>query len=161
MPAYRSASRLRKRRMRASNSVTSSASNALPKDSMATVCSILPNAPDGAADPLAWTVGPLQLGKTRLNRLIAAAQGVIIGVRDNRRIIPVIGCIMCGNFIGQTGQLRRRFAGRPAFRPANRPPSAGLQQTLRGARASSVISAPDNMRATSSSLRRRKAARHV
>ena len=63
-------------------------------------------------DTLAGAVAAFQFRKPGFNRIIALAQRVIISIRNQRRIILIIGGIMFFYFSRQTGKLLRRFGSR-------------------------------------------------
>ena len=102
-----SASSLRKRRMRATKSATSSSAKALPSDSMGTAWRTLPNAFDRRrADAPGRAVGPHQLGKARLDRRVALAQGVIVGIGDLGRVLPVVELVVPGDLAWPAARAR-------------------------------------------------------
>ena len=107
-----------------------------------------------------------QVGKALLDRAVALAQRVVLGVRDRRRVVLVVALVVLadlgmqprvlglGLLFGEVvdGDLRDRHA------PATAHPAALISRSA-AVRASSVISAPASMRAISS--RRRSAATSV
>ena len=65
-----------------------------------------------AADPVRWRIGADQCGKPRLDRGVAPAQRVILGVGDLRRVALVIGAVVMRDLGGQTLQFRAGFGFR-------------------------------------------------
>ncbi len=97
---------------------------------------------DLGADALGRTVGPHQQGKALLDRLIAAAQRIIGGVADGRRVFAIIAAVMLGDLPRQPVQLLFRLGGgefldrfharlRAFFGAALPPPAAGRRRALR------------------------------
>ena len=77
-----------KRRTRATKSATSSSLKALSSDSIGTACRTLAKPPAGAAPTRAMGESPPhQIGKLRLDRVVAPAQRVVVGVADDRRVL--------------------------------------------------------------------------
>src|SRR5690348_5158246 len=100
-------------------------------------------------------VGADEIGKARFDRRVAAAQGVVIGVGNLRRVVLVIEFVVSRDFRGQTLQLRLGFGlaelvdrGLARWRAAHA--RAPAINEAAAARASAVIDAPDSMRAISS-----------
>ena len=111
------------------------------------------------ADPARRAVGADQLGKARLDRGVAAAQLVIIGIGDLRRGFGVIEPVVMANLRGQRGQLGaglllgqlidgRGSGSGAASRGAHA--RAPAMRLAAAARASAVMVLPDSMRAISS-----------
>ena len=105
----------------------------------------------GCTDALARAIAAFQFRETRFNFLIAPAQSIIIGIGDKRRILLVIGDIVGRYFFCKPRQFRFGFglAKRIDRRLCRHYPTSSSR--CAAARASSVIFAPDNIRATSSS----------
>ena len=100
----------RKRRTRAQNSSTSSSAKMLPSDSIGTAWRTLANFSDGARADLA--VGRIrvgELGKRRLERGVAAAQFVILGVGNRRRVLAVIAPVVLGDLGPEARMLGPRL----------------------------------------------------
>ena len=57
------------------------------------------------ADAARWRVFSDQIGKARLDRLVALTQGIILGIRDQRRILLVIGSVVLRDLGGKCGQF--------------------------------------------------------
>ena len=111
-----SAASRRNRRMRATKSTTSSSANALSSDSIGTACAHLAEfLRDGRADPLRRRILAHQIGKALLDREIAPAQRIIVGIRNGRRILGVIAQVMAGDFFGQACELFRRLSFAQGF----------------------------------------------
>src|SRR5215216_522148 len=138
------------------------------------------------ADALGRRVGADELGKTRLDRIVAPPQRVVFGIGNGRRILLVVAPVVRADLLREARKLLLRLRcgqlvdrdvsggacthGKPGSsslggRPraawgsaAHEPahPAAALISRSAAARASSVISAPASMRAISS--RRRSAA---
>ena len=98
--------------MRPRKSRTSSSAKALASDSIGTRCCTLPN--------FAWGAAPTrcdgesrqhQFGKALLDRRIALAQRVIVGIRNGRRIFRVIALVMLGNLCRKPRQFRLGLIG--------------------------------------------------
>ena len=88
----------RKRRTRAQNSSTSSSAKMLPSDSIGTAWRTLANFSDGGAPTFRLSgFGVGELGKGRFERGVAAAQVVVFGVRDRRRVLAVIAPVVLGD----------------------------------------------------------------
>ena len=105
--------------------------------------------PGFCADPVAGRILTLQRREPRLDRQVSLAQGVVFGIGQLGRVVLVIGRICICNGPGQPLQLRRRFTF--AQRLDRLVPAHASSINLpAAARASSVTSAPDNMRAISS-----------
>ena len=105
--------RSKKRRTRRRNSTTSAPSKALSSDSIGTRCRTLPKSATGGA-PTRWDglSGADQFGKARLDRLVAPAQGVVLGVRDLRRVALVVEAVVAGDLGGERRQLPGRLLAR-------------------------------------------------
>ena len=104
-----SAFSLRKRRMRSTNSATSSSAKPFASDSIGTRWRTLANFSDASAPTFsAEAVGALELGE-RLQRLVAPAQGVVLGVRDGRRVLLVIAPVVLGDLPPERLMLDARF----------------------------------------------------
>ena len=88
----------------------------------------------------------LQVGKGRFQCLQTRAQGVIFGVRDTRRVIIIIGAVMGGDLFSETRVFSRCCVGRQVFDFRFH----DAISSSAAARAASVTSAPDSMRAISS-----------
>ncbi len=102
------------------------------------------------ADPLRRAVVADQLGEARLDRGVAAAQGVVYGVVDLGVVVAVIGVVRRPDPGSETGEFRRRVLGRQIRDPnvvGHRCPSSNAAAARR---ASSVSLAPDSIRAISS-----------
>ena len=109
------------------------------------------------ADPVRGAVGPDQLGKARLDRRIAPAQRVVVGIGDLGRVLLVVER-------GRGGRSRRPAAPAPrrprSSRQLARPAGLGCGHAARqadrairlsaAARAASVTVSPASMRAISS-----------
>ena len=105
----------------------------------------------GRADPVRRTVFAFQVREAGFDGRIAQAGGIVFRIRHQRSVFLIIRRVRLGDQAGQTFKFDRGlFArqvvdrGRLAHTSSNSLPAA--------ARASSVISAPDNMRAISSCL---------
>ena len=53
-----------------------------------------------------------QIGKARLDRLVAPPQRVVFGVGDGRRVLLVVGFVVCLDFGFEAGVLAPGLAGR-------------------------------------------------
>ncbi len=53
------------------------------------------------ADLAAQRIRAGEFGKARLQRLVAAAQGIVFGVGHDRRVVLVIGAVMRGDFLAE------------------------------------------------------------
>ena len=113
-----------------------------------------------------------QIGETLLDGAVARPQRIVFGIGDARPVVLIIALVVLGDFSGQTGVLGLRlFCGEEIdgcfvgfdlghrYSSQSRHQHAALISRSAAARASLVISAPANMRATSS--RRRSAASSV
>ncbi len=116
--------------------------------------------------PLAGAVGPLQIRKALLDRRVAAPQGVVFRVRQDRRVLDVVGTIGVGDGGGEAAQLvpglgfAQRVdrlagggvgvAGGHRAAPTVRVPLDCDSRLSAAARASAVTAAPDSIRAISS-----------
>ena len=96
----------RKRRTRSTNSVTSSSSKALSSDSIGTRCRTLPKRLAGLrADAPRRAVGAHELGKARLDRRVAAAQRIVLGIGDLGRILLIVELVVVSDDGGEPLQL--------------------------------------------------------
>ena len=104
------------------------------------------------AHALARAVGALQLGKARLDGLVAPPQHVVRGIAQLGRGMGVVELVVAPDLLRQTLQLALRGIRREVLRrrgvAAHRLPRASRLSAA--ARASSVICAPESMRAISS-----------
>src|SRR5262249_36274232 len=111
-------------------------------------------------NPPRRAVGPDQFRKLRLDRAVAPLQGVVVAVRNRRRVLGVIALVVARNLARKPLQLlrglglghlgdRRRLA-HVARRRFGAPSLAPLIKRSAAARASSVTLAPASMRAISS-----------
>ena len=104
------------------------------------------------AHALARAVGALQIGEARLDGLVAPPQGVVLGVAQLGRGLGVIELVVAPDLLRQALQLALRLIRREFLRwrpvAAHRLPRASRLPAA--ARASSVICAPESMRAISS-----------
>src|SRR6516165_10542761 len=98
--------RLRKRRTRATKSVTSSAAKAFCSDSMGTAWRILAKPRAGAC---AEAFAGAQFRETRLDLLVAAAQPIVFRVRDRRCVFLIITLVVLGDFSGKPLELGPGF----------------------------------------------------
>src|SRR2546423_15202441 len=111
------------------------------------------------ADAVAGAVGPHQQRKACLDLGIAAAQGIIGGVADFRRVLQLIVPVMLGDLFRQAvelllglgrGELVDRLHTHARLRAFFGGLAASAIRRLAAARASSVTLAPARMPATSS-----------
>ena len=88
---------------------TSASAKAFSRLSIGRACRTLAKASEGAApDPLRRAVGAAQLGKPRLDRGVAALQRVVVGVRDPRRVLLVVGAVRVGERLRPAPRARPR-----------------------------------------------------
>ena len=100
--------RFRNRRTRATNSRTSSSAMALSSDSIGTAWrDLAERLGRRGADAQARAVGADQLGKALLDRGVAPAQGVVVGVRELRRVLAVVEPVVPRHLGGEPGELPR------------------------------------------------------
>ena len=111
------------------------------------------------ADPMRRAVGPDPIGKARLDRLIAPAQPVVLGIGDFGRVLAIVEPVVTRDLGSEEGELRRRLLRAQPLRwdlEGCGPHPGTLAQadwTIRlwaAARAASVIVAPASIRAISS-----------
>ena len=57
------------------------------------------------ADPMRGAVGADQIRKTRLDRLVAPAQRVVVGIRDLRRVVAIVAPVVMRDLGREAGQL--------------------------------------------------------
>ncbi len=94
-------------------STTSCSVKAFDSDSIGTRCVTLANPAAGLA-PTRFKDGlsaRTQLGKASLDRLVAAPQRVIFGIRDHRLVALVIGLVMPADFRCQPLEFRGGLVG--------------------------------------------------
>src|SRR5215472_1533021 len=112
------------------------------------------------ADPSRRAVGANEIGKARLDRLVALTQRVIIGVGNLRRVFLMIELVVMCDLGGERLELGLRLGrGQSLDRSALVPLRLGAgraharapaKRLAAAARASAVIAAPESMRAISS-----------
>ena len=111
------------------------------------------------ADAMRRAVGPHQQRKARFDLGVAAAQRVVVGIGNLRRVFLIIAPVVLGDFVGEPVELLFRFGGGEfidgflscalcAIFCGRGCASASRRRAA--ARASSVMAAPDSMRAISS-----------
>ena len=93
-------------------------------------------------------------GKARLDRRIAQAQRVVLGIADDRRVLLMVGAVVRGDLGGERRQLLGRLLRRQILdgEQAQRRAHAGepASRLSAAARASAVTRAPASIRAISS-----------
>jgi hypothetical protein len=136
---------------------TSSRAKALSSDSIATLWRTLANFSAGGAPTLCeGESGRTSSGKRASMARVALAQRIVVGIGDDRRILLVVAPVVLGDLARQALELGRRP------RRSSRLSTGCFRRLLHGsqpacpisrsawARASSVMLAPDSMRAISS-----------
>ena len=139
--------------MRATNSRTSSSAIALSSDSIGTAWVTLPNASAGAAPTRRLGLSaPDQRREALLERDVALAQRVILGIGQLGRIVAIVEPIVARQLLGQPGELGLGFglAQHRDVRGGHQPGPATRIRLAAAARAASVTSAPASIRAISS-----------
>ena len=150
-----SAASPRKRRTRAMKSTTSSSVKALPSESIGTAWRTLPKASTGAAPTRCGrAVGAHERGKARLDRRVALAQRVVVGVGDLGRVLRVVELVVVGDLAREPRELGLRLAPRSARRPACWTQSClhGARDCLRGRREIQTLSADVRLPAVGAAL---------
>ena len=100
---------------------------------------------------MGWAVGTDQIGEARLDRLIALAQRIVLGVRDLRGGVTIVQPIVTRDLRGEAGEFARRLLAAEPLDGNLRAHQADWRIRLSAAaRAASVIRAPASMRAISS-----------
>ena len=107
--------------MRSTNSATASSAKAFASESIGTRWRTLANFSDGFAPTLRLSLsGGRELGKAGLERLVAPAQGVVLRVRDRRRVLAVIAPVVLRDLGAErlvlgSGRLETRCSGAVVF----------------------------------------------
>ena len=64
------------------------------------------------ADPAVGRIRPHQVREARLDRVVALAQRVVVGIRDGRRILLVVALVVLGDLGGEPLELGLGLGGR-------------------------------------------------
>ena len=92
--------------MRSRKSRTPSSSNTLPSESIGTLCMTLPKVSTGSAPTRTDGLSVAdEMREARLDRCVALAQRVILGVGDLRLVLPVVERVVMGDLAGEALKL--------------------------------------------------------